>query len=346
MSHARALSRRPSGRAHRLGARGLAALLAIALISAAVAGLSIGARGVAPWEVVTALAAPDPADPAHVVVRELRLPRLLCGLLVGMALAVAGAQMQALTRNPLADPGLLGVNAGASLAVVLGAGFGIAGGAGLAALAFAGAGAAALSVYALGSMGRGAASPLRLALAGAALSALLFALVQAMLLTDQAAIQTYRHWIIGNLAAAELATALPLLPALAAGLALAFWSAAALDSVALGEEAAIAQGTRLALTRGAVLLSVALLCGASVAIAGPIGFVGLVIPHVARALAGARQHATLAIASLLGPALLVWADVAGRIVAPPGEVPAGVMCALIGGPAFILIVRRMRIAQP
>jgi iron complex transport system permease protein len=346
MSEAQALRSRELGRARRLGTGGLAAALCLALAVAVFAALAIGARAIPPADVVAALVSPDLADPEHIVVQMLRLPRLLCGMLVGAALGVAGAQMQALTRNPLADPGLLGVNAGAALAVVLALHLGAGSSAVLPVSAFAGAGIAASAVYALGSMGRGAASPLRLALAGAALSALLFALVQAVLLMDQAAIQSFRFWIVGGIADAQMDTIGLMLPALAAGLLLAWWSAGPLDSVALGEEAAIAQGTRIALTRAAVLACVTLLCGASVALAGPIGFVGLVVPHVARALAGPRQRACVLISIAIGPILLLSADVAGRVVMPPGEVPAGAMCALLGGPAFILIVRRMRIAQP
>ncbi|PYE82327.1 FecCD family ABC transporter permease [Pseudoroseicyclus aestuarii] len=330
------------------GARlGWLALLALALLAAALAALAVGARPVPPGEVLQALLAPDPGNPDHTVVRALRLPRMLTGLAVGAALAVAGVLMQAVTRNPLADPGLLGVNAGASFAVVLAIWlFGITDPARLAWIAFPGAGAVAALVYALGSAGRGAATPLRLALAGAALTALLLSLITAVLLTNQQSLDTYRYWVVGSLAGPQGLALAPLLPAFGLGAVLALWAASALNAAALGDEAAVALGVRLGWMRAGTLGAVTLLCGAAVAAAGPIGFVGLVVPHLVRAAMGPDTRACVLAAALAGPALLLAADVLGRVILPPGEVQVGIMTALIGAPIFILIVRRMRVLAP
>lgn len=333
--------RRPSSSVATLS--GLAALLAaVALLS-----LAVGARDVPLGVVWAALTAHDPAITEHLVVLDLRLPRLLVGLAVGAALGVAGVLMQGLTRNPLADPGLLGVNAGACLAVVLGIYVGgITASGALAGLAFAGAALVSIAVYALGSLGRGAATPVRLALAGTALTSLLLALVQGVLLLSPDTLDAYRFWVVGSLAGTEPAAILALLPALALGTLLALWASASLNAVALGDEAAVALGVRLGLARTATLAAVALLCGGATAAAGPIAFVGLVVPHVARALLGPDLRLGVLAALLLGPILLVGADVLGRVVLPPGEVQVGIMTGLVGGPLFVLVVRRMRVMAP
>ncbi|MBP1807533.1 FecCD family ABC transporter permease [Rubellimicrobium aerolatum] len=331
-------------RRRRLGAlAGLAVLLGAVVVAA----LAVGARPVPPGVVLDALLSPDPALPDHLVVRELRLPRLAVGLLVGAALGVAGVLMQGITRNPLADPGLLGINAGASLALVGAVRWaGVTDPGRLVWFAFAGAGLVAGLVQALGSLGRGAATPVRLALAGAALTSLLASLVSAILLIDPEVLQVYRFWVVGSLAGAERSALLPLLPAFTLGLGLAVWAGAALNALALGDDAARSLGVRIGLARAGVLLAVTLLSGASVALAGPVAFVGLVVPHLARAALGPDQRLGVLAAALLGPVVLLLADVAGRVVLPPGEVPVGIMTGLVGGPAFVWIVRRLRILQP
>ena len=346
-THARARSLAGAGRKRLSGRLALLASLAVMALAVALVSLAVGARDIPLATVWAALTAPDLTLTEHLVVRDLRLPRLLAGLAVGAALGVAGVLMQAVTRNPLADPGLLGVNAGACLAVVLGIRlFGVLETSRLVWLAFAGAALVSGLVYSLGSMGRGAATPVRLALAGMALTALLLSVVQGVLLTSQDTLDTYRFWVVGSLARADMDMLAALVPAMTMGLALAFWTSASLDAVALGDEAALALGVRLGLTRVATLAAVALLCGAAVAGAGPIAFVGLVVPHVARALLGPDQRLCILAALALGPILLVGADILGRIVLPPGEVQAGIMTGLIGGPLFVLVVRRMRIMQP
>ncbi len=267
----------------------LAGLLALACLLAAVIVLSlaIGARPVAPGTVIDALFAYDGSNNDHVVVRDLRLPRAFLAIAVGVALAVGGALMQALTRNPLADPALLGVNAGAALAVVAAIWLLHVGLGGIAWFAFAGAGATAFLVYSFASLGRGAATPVRLALAGAAINALLIGLIYAILVLSQNTFDSYRFWIVGSLAVANAAPIGDMLPFIVIGVALAFILGPSLNALALGDEAATALGTRLGLVRFGALGAVTLMTGAAVAAAGPIGFLGLVVPHIARAICGA-----------------------------------------------------------
>lgn len=307
------------------------------LLLAASLSLMVGARPVPPEVVWAALTAPDAADPAHLVVRDLRLPRLFAGLLAGAALAAAGVLMQAVTRNPIAEPGLLGVNAGASFGVVLGA-YAL-GMTNPAALAFPGAAGAAVAVFLLG----GGGGPVRLALAGAALTALLLSLVSALVLIRAEALEVYRFWIVGSLAGSETRPLALMALIAGAGALIGLAIAGALDALALGDEAARSLGTRTALTRALALLAVTALCGTAVVTAGPIAFLGLIVPHLAR-LAGARTvRAQLLLALPLGAAILVLADVAGRVILPPSEVRVGLMAALLGGPFFVIVVRRMRL---
>lgn len=326
----------------RRGQAGLALALA-ALVAVALAALLLGARSLPPGAAVSALFAFDPADPAQVVVRELRLPRLWAGLLAGAALGVAGVIMQAVTRNPLAEPGLLGLNAGAAFAVVLAATLWPALGAGrLALFAFPGAAGAAAAVLLLGGAREGGASPVRLALAGAALTALLLSLVTLLITLRQEALDVQRFWVVGSLAAAPGRPLAAMAPAALAGLALALALAGRLDLLALGEETARGLGLRTGRVLAGAILAVTLLAGAAVAVAGPVAFLGLVVPHLARMIAGASARAAMVVAAPLGATLLLAADLLGRVVAPPGEIRVGIVMALIGGPAFALIVRRMK----
>ena len=320
---------------------GLGTLLALA----AILSLAIGARPIAPGTVLDALFAFDPASSDHLVVRDLRLPRTGLAIAVGLALALAGAVMQALTRNPLADPALLGVNAGAALFVVGALWlFHISTPAALAWFAFAGAGLVAVLVHAFASAGRGGATPVRLALAGAAVNALLIGLIYAILILSQDTFDAYRFWMVGSLSAANAAPILDMLPFIVAGALLAFLLGPSLNALALGDDTARALGTRIGLVRFAALGAVTLLSGASVAAAGPIVFAGLVVPHLARAICGADQRWLLAYAAVLGPIVLLLADVLGRVVLPPGEVQVGIIMALAGGPLFVAIVRSIRLA--
>lgn len=279
------------------------------------------------------------------VVRHLRVPRTLAGLVVGAALGVSGVLVQGVTRNPLGDPGILGVNAGASLAAVVAIGvLGVTALLGYVAFAFVGAAVAACVVYAVGSMGPGGADPIKLTLAGAAVSALLGSLTSAMVLLDRTSLEEYRFWVVGSLAGVDGAALLQALPFLVLGLILAVAMARPLNSVALGDDLARSLGTRLWLVRAVSALAVVLLAGAATAVAGPIGFVGVAVPHIARVLVGPDHRWVVPWSAVLAPILLLVADIVGRVVARPEELQVGVVTALVGAPFFIFLVRRRKVA--
>jgi iron complex transport system permease protein len=280
------------------------------------------------------------------VVRGLRVPRTLLGLSVGVALGLAGAVMQGITRNPLADPGILGVNAGASFAVVLGVyAFGLTSPLGYVWFAFGGAGAASTIVYVLGSRGRQGATPVTLALAGAAITAMLTALTTAILLSDSTTYGVYRFWAVGSLSGRDANTLREVLPFLVVGTVLALAMGPALNVLSLGDDAARSLGQRVWLTRTVSATAVLLLVGASVAVAGPIGFVGLIVPHVARAIVGPDYRWVMTYSAVLGAILLLVADVIGRLVVRPGEIEVAIVTAVIGTPFFVALVRRSKIAE-
>lgn len=327
---------------HLTGILGLTGLLGVVVI----ASLAVGAKSIPAGSVFDAFFAYDPTSTDHLVVRELRLPRTLVGIMVGAALGVAGAVMQAITRNPLADPGLLGVNAGASFAVVLAIWwFGITSMMGLVWFAFIGAAVTSVVVYLLGSAGRGGATPVRMALAGAALSALLFALTRAVTIIDQATLDQFRFWAVGSLSGRDADVVKSLIGFVGVGLVLSIAVSRPLNALGLGEDTARALGTKVGLTRAVSGLAIMLLCGAAVAAVGPIGFVGLVIPHAMRGWFGPDQRWLLPACALAGPVLLVACDTIGRVIARPSEVQVGIMTAAIGGPAFVYLVRKIRIVQ-
>lgn len=285
----------------------------------------------------------DDGSYATGVIRELRLPRTLVGLMVGAALGVAGAVMQAVTRNPLADPGLLGVNAGASAAVVFGIGvLGLASFGSLVWFSFVGAAATTVLVYVLGASGRAGPTPVRLALAGAAVSASLSGVIAGLTVFDSATYDYMRFWMVGSLAGREPALVVDLLPFVVVGLVTALLLARPLNSLALGEELGKALGANIARTRIAAVISVTLLCGAATAAAGPIGFVGLVVPLVARWLTGPDLRWVLPYSLLLAPILLLLSDIVGRVVLPGDELEVGAVVALVGAPVFIAMVRRRK----
>lgn len=316
-------------------------LLLVVAAAAACLHLALGAVPVSLGEVWQALTAPVVGDTAHDIVRHHRLPRLLAALVVGAALALAGCLMQAVTGNPMADPGILGINSGASLFVVAGL---------LAApshaaepvpwLAAAGALAAAVAVLALGGRRQ---DPVRLTLAGAMVAALCSALTALLLLLDQQGLESLRRWLTGALGSTVgTGVTLPWL-ALVAGLLLAGGTARALNLYRLGPAVAVTMGVNVARLRVASLTSVVLLAGSAVAVAGPIGFVGLVAPHAARLLVGEDHRRVTVMAPLLGAILLVMADTLARTVIRPLELNAGIVTALLGAPLFILLVlRRVR----
>jgi len=326
----------------RAKAAGLAGAVAV-LALCALASLSVGSLAVPFSEVVRAFTAYDGSD-AHAIVRDLRVPRTELGLLVGAALGAAGALMQGTTRNPLAEPGILGINAGAAFAVVCAIRFlGVTSVAAYAVFALAGAGVAAVLVLALGASGRGGPTPVRLALAGAVLTALLVSLTSAVLVFDAQTLDEFRFWVVGSIAGRDAGVTLSVLPVVAAGLAIAFAAGRSLNALALGDEVARALGQDVARARAAASVGFVLLAGGAVAAAGPVAFVGLAVPHVARGLVGPDYRWIVPYSVVLGAVLLLASDIAGRVIARPAEVQVGIVTALVGAPFFIWLVRRRRL---
>ncbi|PRX45515.1 iron complex transport system permease protein [Prauserella shujinwangii] len=328
---------------HALRAAGLlvavGALLATVLLSVWLGSKDIGFA--ATWDV---LWHHDGSDDA-LIIHSYRIPRTLLGVLVGAALGVAGALMQAITRNPLAEPGLLGINMGASTGVVLALVLvGVPSVLGYVWFAFLGAALASVAVYVLGATGRGVATPERLVLAGAAFTAVLYAVNSGLLLTDPEALDEYRFWNVGSLAGRYYSVLLPVLPFIAAGLLLALLLTRSLNALAMGEDVGRALGAHPTRTRVLGAIAITLLCGAATAAAGPIAFVGLAVPHVARLLVGPDQRWVLPYSLVLSPILLVGADILGRVVDPPGEVQVGIVTAVVGVPVFIALCRRRKLA--
>ena len=319
---------------------GLIVLLGVLLVLS----VTVGTRQVAWPDIVAALSGSvDGIGQAAVAVR---IPRTVLALLAGGALGLAGAIMQGVTRNPLADPGILGVNMGASLAVVVGvAWFGITSAEAYIWTAILGAGASAVFVYTIGSLGRGGATPLKLALAGAATSVAFASMVIAVVLPRADIAGGIRSWQIGGVGGATFERIVPVLPFLAVGFAICLLSARKLNSLALGDELAAGLGERVAVARAIASLGAVLLCGATTAICGPIGFLGLVVPHLCRLLIGVDHRWLLPFSAIGGACLLLAADVVGRIVARPAELDVGIVTALIGAPFFIWIVRRQRVRE-
>ncbi|WP_405640051.1 FecCD family ABC transporter permease [Streptomyces uncialis] len=324
-------------------ARPLWLLAAVVVLAALmVASVAFGSRAVGWSDVWAALGGTDTTLEQAAAVK--RIPRTVLAVLIGAALGLAGAVMQGVTRNPLADPGILGVNMGASLAVVTAvAFFGLSSPVGYIWVAMAGAALSAAFVYGVGSLGRGGATPLKLALSGAATSAAFASLVTAVVLPRNDIAGSFRLWQIGGVGGASFDRIGQVLPFLVVGFVICLVSAKALNSLALGEELAAGLGERVALARGTAALGAVVLCGAATAVAGPIAFVGLVVPHACRLLAGVDHRWLLPFSALLGAALLTAADVAGRVVARPAEVDVGIVTALIGAPFFIWIVRRQKV---
>ncbi|RZQ63350.1 FecCD family ABC transporter permease [Amycolatopsis suaedae] len=276
----------------------------------------------------------------EVIVRETRLPRTLTGIAVGAALGVAGGLIQALTRNPLADPGILGVNAGAAFFVALSVA--LVGGmaaSGYVWFAFLGALLATVAVYVIAAAGRERATPGRLVLSGMALSAVLNGIVLSLVLIDEQTFERMRHWASTALTGTDLGTLGTVTPFLLAGLVIAAVVAKPLDVIALGEELAGALGSNPAVVRTAVIGAVTLLAGGATALAGPVVFVGLMVPHVARWITGPDHRWMFALTAVLAPVLVLWADTLGRLVLSTGEVPMGVVVAFLGAPVLIAMVR-------
>ncbi|MFL5995412.1 MAG: FecCD family ABC transporter permease [Streptomyces sp.] len=314
----------------------------VILVLVATASIAVGAKGLSVEQVWHGLFQ-DTGTYGDVVVAD-RLSRTVLGLLAGAALGLSGAVLQALTRNPLADPGLLGINAGASAAVVTAITFfGVTSLSGYVWFAFLGAAAVGALVWFLG--GSRGATPVRLALAGTAISAALYGYLQAVMITDDQALNKMRFWTVGSLSSANNSTILQVLPFLAAGSLLALALARPLNAMEMGDDTAKALGADLNRTRALAMLSATVLCGAATAACGPIVFVGLMVPHIVRSFTGPDLRWILPYATVLSPVLLLGSDVIGRIVARPAELQVGIVTALIGGPVFIFLVRRRRTAQ-
>lgn len=322
------------------------AVLAAAVVVVAFLSVAQGARPTSIETVWAALTAFDPGSTDHRIIWELRLPRTLIGLAVGAALGLSGALLQGATRNPLADPSILGIHAGAAACVVLGIYvFGFASLSINVWLAFFGAGLAMVVVYSIAAIGREGATPVKLALAGAAVTAALMSVVSAILMMSPNTLDQVRFWQVGSLAGRDMSVLVQVLPFLAAGSVMALACGRILDGLSMGEEVARALGQRVELGRGLAGLAAVILAGASTAAAGPIAFVGLTVPHVARAITGPSYRWVLPYSMLLAPLLLLGADIIGRIVAPPGEVQVGIVTAAVGAPVFIALVRRRKLAE-
>ncbi|MFE0731290.1 FecCD family ABC transporter permease [Streptomyces antibioticus] len=332
----------PASQGHRV-IRSVGLLVAVAvLLLVAVASIAVGAKELSVAQVWHGLFA-DSGTYADVVVDE-RISRTVLGLLAGAALGLSGSVLQALTRNPLADPGLLGLNAGASAAVVTAITFfGVTSLNGYVWFAFLGAAAVGALVWFLG--GSRGATPVRLALAGTAISAALYGYLQAVMIRDDAALGRMRFWTVGSLSSATDETIRQVLPFLVVGSLLALALARPLNAVAMGDDTARALGANLNRTRALSMLAATVLCGAATAACGPIVFVGLMVPHVVRSFTGPDQRWIMPYAAILSPVLLLGSDVLGRVVARPAEVQVGIVTAVIGGPVFIFLVRRRRTAQ-
>ncbi|TCK29222.1 iron complex transport system permease protein [Ancylobacter aquaticus] len=320
--------------------RALGLVLLIALVPPmALWALTVGSSQIAPGMWFDALMHPD-GSREHIVLLDIRLPRMLAGLLVGAQLAVAGAIMQAVTANPLASPGLLGINAGAAFAVVLALAFtSIDASGSLVWFAFGGAGVAGGCVYALGSIGRGGATPLKLALAGAVLTAFLTSVTTSLLLLDQGTLDNLRLWAAGSLMGRSLATVAELAPYGLAGLACALAAARPIMTLSLGGDVASTVGQNVVRWRLLAGLLVVVLAGSAVALAGPVGFVGLVVPHAARMLVGADYRWIMAYSAPLGALLVLVADAGIRWLVGI-DLPVGITMALLGSPVFIALARR------
>ncbi|VXC27547.1 MULTISPECIES: FecCD family ABC transporter permease [unclassified Pseudoclavibacter] len=323
--------------------RALWFLLAIASLGALiVVSVMIGSRDVSWADAVAALGGSTNGFDEAAVAK--RIPRTFLAVAVGAALGVSGAVMQGVTRNPLADPGILGVNMGASLAVVTGiAYFGLASASSFIWVAISGAALAAVFVYVVGSLGRGGATPLKLALAGAATSAALASFVTAIILPRGDISQSARSWQIGGVGGGTWDSISQVLPFLIVGFLVSLASAKGLNSLALGDDLAAGLGERVALTRGAAALGAVVLCGAATAVTGPIAFVGLVVPHACRLMFGVDHRWVLPFSAVVGASLLTGADVLGRILTRPSEIDVGIITAIIGAPIFIWIVRRSKV---
>lgn len=315
----------------------------IVLLICILLSFSLGTKNVEWKSVMGALFGTESPGFKISVVRA-RIPRTVFGGLAGAALGVSGALMQAITRNPIADPSILGVNTGASLFVVCGiAFFQISTGTQYIWLAFIGAAVTAVFVYGLASVGQGGATPIKLALAGAAASTALQALVNTIMLPSTRVMDQFRFWQVGSISGATWGDIWMVLPYFSIGFILSAVMAPSLNALALGDEAAVSLGVNVVMVRGLSAAAGVLLCASTTALAGPIGFIGLMIPHLVRMLLGPDMKKIIPVSALGGACLLLIADVAGRLLGRPGELEAGIITAMAGAPVFIFIIRKVKV---
>ncbi|PPF40478.1 Fe(3+)-siderophore ABC transporter permease [Pseudoclavibacter sp. AY1H1] len=312
------------------------------LVTAVALSLMLGSNALAPHVVLDVLRGGGSSE-ARYVVAELRVPRTVTGIVVGIALGVAGSLIQAFTRNPLADPGILGVNAGAAFAIAIGVAFlGLRDISSFVWLGFLGALIVTVAVYLIGSSGRGPADPIRLTLAGVALGAVFSGMTTGMTLSNPDAFERMRSWNAGSLLGRGFDVLLPVLPFIALAVLGALLLAPGLNALALGEDVARSQGANVGAIRVGVILAVTVLAGTATALAGPISFIGLMVPHVARWLFGVDQRVILVISVVLAPVIVLLSDVLGRVLIAPAEIPVGIVTAFVGAPILIALARQRK----
>lgn len=319
-------------------------ILCLALLSImAIFSISLGAKSIAFTKVIDVLLGNDPDSLEAAIILQ-RIPRTVFGILAGGALGISGALMQSITRNPIADPSILGVNTGASLFVVAGiAFFNITVAYQYIWLAIIGAGVTAVFVYSVASMGKDGATPLKLALSGSAVSIVLGSLVSTIMLPNNRVMEAFRFWQVGSIGSATWESIMLISPFLIVGFIISMFISGYLNNLALGDEAATALGTNVVMTRTIGALSSVLLCGATTALAGPIGFVGLIIPHIIRLIFGSEMSKMLPLSFLGSAILMLISDIIGRVISLPGETEVGIVTAVIGAPVFILAIRKGRV---
>ncbi len=322
----------------------LAMILCVALLFIfAVFSISFGAKQIAFSKVIDVILGKD-VDSIEATIIQQRIPRTVFGILAGGALGISGALMQSITRNPIADPSILGVNTGASLFVVAGIAFlNITATYQYIWLAIIGAGITAFFVYSVASIGKDGATPLKLALSGAAVSIVLGALVSTIMLPDDRVLQAFRFWQVGSIGSATWDNISLISPFLIMGFIISMFISRYLNNLALGDEAATALGTNVVITRSVGALASVLLCGATTALAGPIGFVGLIVPHLIRLIYGSEMEKILPLSFLGSGILLLVSDLIGRIIGSPGETEVGIITAVLGAPVFIFAIRKGRV---
>lgn len=333
--HVTTSTRTPAARSRAPIAAGVG-LATIALALTIIGSLAVGARTIPPAEVISALLG-EGTHGVVGIVGELRVNRTVLGLVCGAALGAAGALMQAVTRNPIADPGILGVNAGAALGVVAGAT--LTGGLGLAStvwFALAGAAIASAIILVLSASAMADSSPVRLTLAGVALAAVLSGISQTFVVLDEEVLDAYRFWQVGSLTARPVSEVTGVVPLIVVGAIVALLLVRSLDALALGDDSALALGVRPGVVRILALVAVTLLAGTATALAGPIGFIGLIVPHLVRGVVGPGLTRVVPLSMLVAPALLLFADVLGRVISGGAETPVGVVTAFIGAPMLVI----------